>query len=320
MSGSPGQAAARSKGKVLADRSPRRKHMDVMVFTPTWETDSGTAIRPETRASVEAQDYTGRWTWEIGLHNPLKGVQSHQNVLAQYQRARDLFLDSDYQALLTVEHDMALPTDAISKLVTTAWEGADLVYGVYLLRHGSLVLNAWEYVGDRNLGESLSIMPRKLARARERGTARVCGCGFGCTLITRPVLEQLPMRRDTGDQWCPDIPLAQDALRAGFVSMARFDVECLHYDKGRWLSPYGENMSEQVPMLALQSIHYAVIAETRTIRAGEVYLIPVDVAEELQRAGYVTPAPKEAETATLGTPEKAVARHAKRPAARRGGL
>lgn len=295
--------------------------MDVMVFTPTWETATGTAIRPETRASVEGQDYTGRWTWEIGLHNPLAGVQSHQNVLAQYQRAREVFLDSDYDALLTVEHDMTLPADAITKLATTAWEGGDLVYGVYLLRHGSLVLNAWEYVGDRNLGESLSLMPRKLAALRAAGVGRVCGCGFGCTLITRPVMEQLPMRRDTGDQWCPDIPLAQDALRAGFVSMARFDVECGHYDKGRWLSPYGDVMSDDLrPMLALQSINYAVIAQTMRIEAGTVYLIPADVAEELERAGYVTPAPQEAETATLAVKEKAVAKQAKQSPRRRGGL
>lgn len=287
--------------------------MHVLIFTPTWErADGSLAMRPETREAVESQVSDGRvtWDWIVSTHNPFPG-ETHRNVLAQYQKAREIFLAGSYDALLTFEHDMTMPPDALLKLTATK---ADVVYGVYLLRHGSLVLNAWEYIGDRNLGESLTLMPEKLALARKQGAVRVCGCGFGCTLIHRHVLEKLEMHGepDDPDQVCPDIPLARDCLREGFVSMARFDVACDHFDKEVRLRPFDGAVADRVPVRANASMNIAVISMTMQIRENEVYLLPRDVASEMSRAGYVSlvdNSPTEArepETATLGALETMV--------------
>ena len=73
-----------------------------------------------------------------------------------------------------------------------------VAYGVYMLRHGSLVLNAWEYAGPNALGESYSLQTRRYPRIVPEGIVRVSGIGFGCTLIRREVMERLQIHGGGG--------------------------------------------------------------------------------------------------------------------------
>ena len=148
----------------------------ILAFTPTY----GDGPRPETLASVQAQTYRNL-THEVSWANPYPGGDM-RNVLAQFQRGRQMALDGGYAALWTVEHDMDVPPDALQTLWDT---GAQVVYGVYVLRHGVAVLNAWEWLGKDsvNIGESLSLHPKRLAAARAQASVQVGGVGFGCTLI-----------------------------------------------------------------------------------------------------------------------------------------
>ena len=242
-------------------------------------------MRPETYDAVAAQEFDGEIEWRVGLHNPFP-YETHQNVLAQYVEGRKQFLESDADAMLLFEHDMTMPADAVQKLYDTK---ADVVYGVYLLRHGSLVLNTWEYIGSRNLGESLSLMPRVLAAARKNNEYRVCGCGFGCTLIRREIVERFEFHKGDDDQWCPDIPFALDCIHNDVVCKARFDVICDHFDDGLRLTPFeNKRYSDEVQVTANESLNVAIIRETMNLQAGKVYTIPRAVARDLERAGYVT--------------------------------
>lgn len=316
----------------------------VMVFTPTWLKEDGqTAMRPETEASLMGQELPDGVTlvWEVGLHNPHPG-QSHKNVLAQYQWGRETFLESDAEYLLLYEHDMVMPAGAVGKMLeamagggylgvgqasderratSDEWE-IGVVYAPYLLRHGSWVLNTWEYVNDHALGESFTLNPKLLATARTRNVVRVCGCGFGCTLIRRSVVERFVFRDGGGDQWSPDIPFAYDCLYAGVVAVARMDVDCDHLDGGLRLRPYGGGMTGFVKVKALQTLT-AIDGRggTRRLIEGEEYELGGTLASDLMRAGYVqeieeiekpvTEVP-EYEAAALEPAEKAVRRAVKR--------
>ena len=149
----------------------------LLIFTPTY----ADKLHPLTIRSVVNQQFDGRLTWEIGRYNP-HPEPGNANVLAQYQRAREIFLAGDYDALLTVEHDMVIPPLAAQRLWDTA---AMVVYAPYMLRHGSHVLSTWQYKGDRNMGRSLSLFPMELAVLRWGGVGRGSGVGFGCTLLRR---------------------------------------------------------------------------------------------------------------------------------------
>ena len=297
----------------------------VMVFTPTWlKADGQLAMRPETRASVEAQAFDGELVWEIGTHNPWPG-QSHRNVLAQFARGRELFLASDADALLTFEHDMTMPADAVQQLwdaTERPWAGGAkplVAYAPYLLRHGSWVLNTWEYIGEHALGESLTLYPEKLALARKQGVVRVCGCGNGCTLFRREAVERFPFRDGGGQQFSPDIPFAMDALYAGVVSVAVMGVACDHFDGELRLRAFGGAMSDTVEVEAVRDVTVLDGRQTRRLDAGQRYALLRSLASDLLRAGYVReiepPAP---ETAAVEAPERAVA---PRPGKRmKGGL
>ena len=95
--------------------------MKVLAFTPTY----GSALRPETVASVTGQRWNGALVWVVGRCNPYPSPDL-RNVFAQYRMARGWTLAGGYDALLTVEHDMVLPPDAVEKLVDA---GAPVAYG-----------------------------------------------------------------------------------------------------------------------------------------------------------------------------------------------
>ena len=251
--------------------------MRVLAFTPTY----GSALRPETVASIVGQRWAGELVWEVGRFNPFPPPDL-RNVVEQYRRGRERALAGGFDALWTVEHDVVLPPDALERL----WgAGGAVVYGVYLFRHGANVVNALEWVGDRNIGMSLSLAPRALARAQRMGEVEVSGAGFGCTLMRREVLERIPFRPD-GEQ-APDIPFATDCLRAGVRQVARFDVLCGHVNDGEVLTMAEERGNGGVTVEVLQDVTAGVEGTSVRLVRGSVRPLPVETAQELARAGYV---------------------------------
>lgn len=251
--------------------------MTVLIFTPTY--DSGP--RPEMMASVSQQTYTD-FVHEVSWHNPFPG-RDMRNVVAQYQHGRQMMLDGGYEAMLTVEHDMVIPADALQKLYDT---DAPVVYGVYMLRHGTPTLNAWQYINTRNLGMSLSLYPAEVKAAWKRGWAEVCGVGWGCTLIRREVLERINIRQNAVDD-AGDLAFATDCLRAGFRQIARFDVPCGHYDHNGKLLDAKKMGGTVSRVYALQPVVANVGGSSMPMRAGCYYTVPNNVAIDLQRAGFV---------------------------------
>lgn len=268
----------------------------VFVFTPTWETRGGVAMREETRAALEAQALPAgvSMTWEIGLHNPYPG-QNHRNVLAQFVRGRELFLESGADYLLLYEHDMVMPEGAIGMMLETmagGYDGAEVgvVYAPYMLRHGSWALSTWMYLNDHNLGEPLSRFPEALAAARRAGVVRVCGCGFGCTMIRRSVVEAIPFHGGSGQQWAPDIPFAYDCIFGDVMCVADMRVGCDHLEGELRYRAYGGRMGMggMMRVMALQDV--TVTGDglgTRRLEAGRTYEVGMRLAVDLMRAGYV---------------------------------
>lgn len=255
--------------------------MRLLVYTPTI----GDEMRAETRASIESQITDIEFDWEIGFHNPFQGVDfsKTKNVVAQYQRAQEMCLAGGYDALLTVEHDMIIPPDTIGKLCAT---DALVVYGIYMLRHGTPCLNAWQYINKANLGMSLSLYPDEIKEAREQGWWEVCGTGWGCTLIRREVLESYKIH-SKGDQDAGDISFAHHCVKAGIRQIARFDVPCGHIlPDGFVLDPY-KNGGIVSRVEALVAMNALVGGVSMPLKQGRYYTMPPDDARDLQRAGYV---------------------------------
>ena len=252
----------------------------VLVYCPTYQTPDGLAIWAETRRSIDQLSFTGEIIRIISDDNPYPPPDA-RNVLYQYQKARAIALHELADALLTVEHDIIAPPDALQKLWDT---GAPVVYGVYLFRHGPPALNTLRYTTGSAPDMPLSRFPDDLARAWADGIANVSGAGFGCTLIRREVLEAIPFRSGP-DHPHPDLPFAADCIRAGIRQVAHFKVLCGHIcPDGSILWPEMGKMTNNVKVLILQDFnapsggHYS---------AGEQVIMDGSEARELSRGGYV---------------------------------
>ena len=253
----------------------------VLVITPVWR-----GVNPLCAAAMGPQVGDGV-EWVVDDRNPFP-APDYRNIRVKYQDARRQVLDGDYSALVTLEADVIPPAGGLAMLLATP---GDVVYGAMLLRHGVPLLNLFQHVGSRNLGMSLSNYPHELAAARRAGTWRVSGVGFGFTLVRRHVLEQIDFRDDANGQAC-DIPFAEDCLRTGFEAVGRLDVECGHVDEDAggvvlWLSAALEGGMLYV---VLESVNVMVDGRSVQLVAGEQVELMPQVALDLVRAGYVTPA------------------------------
>lgn len=257
--------------------------MRTLIYTATY----GAGPRPETIESVRMQVCDGQWEYEIGWHNPY-GEGDIANVTAQMERARMMALEGPYDAMLTVEHDMMIPPDSLQRLWDT---GAPVAYGAYLFRHGARVLNAYEKypTPSTNPGESLSFKPRLLRKARKQEIVEVSGIGFGCTLIRRHVLTQIPFRHRDSERNGTDTMFAMDCLKAGIKQVAHFGVLCGHWDGYEWLMPFSEqDPGHGVLVVALQNVTVrGERGESVPMKAGQTYRLPRGEATELRHAGYV---------------------------------
>lgn len=277
-------------------------------------------MAPETVASMDAQRFEGVLDWVVSKDNPYP-VPDHRNVLAQYRAGRERCIADGYDALLTVEHDMILPQNAVQELADTP---GDVAFGVYLFRWGSFVLNTFEYIGERNIGESLSLHPKKARAAIKAGVVRVSGAGWGCTLLRRSALEAIEFPEEYPENPAYDIRFAQLAIRAGLEMNANFRVLCGHkqraasvrntkrtdvareeiiwpfvhdqrvQDSGYFMQIAGEHLPlyrdvgvQDVGVIARQSVNVSVNGRSMKLIAGEGYLLPYDVAFDLARAAFV---------------------------------
>jgi hypothetical protein len=268
----------------------------ILLFCPTYELASGElAIRDGTAESIAKLTIPNNVELEVEIstNNPngLTGnsKHDHENTLYQYRYARQRMLSGDYDYLFTVEHDMIIPEDALVKMLAM---DADVVYGLYLLRHFKPVLNALRSVNSRWPDASLTMFPGIVKRAKAQGWIEVSGVGFGCTLIQRKVLEKLDMRRsEIGGHPSPDMPFAADCMRNGFKQICRFDVICGHIKPdGDVLIPFerGENMSKSIKIYVMREFVANIGGKSVPYKEGATADMPEECVDDYMRCGFVT--------------------------------
>lgn len=198
----------------------------VQIFTPVYR------LEPKTVQAIFALQWEGPLSWVFQRDNPDNGTDreaGRQNILHQYQQARQRFLCGNDDALLVIESDIIPPPDTLQKLAAL---DVDMAYGVYRFRVSNVV-NIFERYPDnpdgtppRNEGSSLSLKRRFLADAIRAGRIACTGGGLGCVLIKRHVLEVIDFRLEENAH-C-DSYFNRDAMQRGFKQMADMSVVCGH--------------------------------------------------------------------------------------------
>jgi GT2 family glycosyltransferase len=180
-----------------------------------------------TNQSIFRQDYPVIDIMFSKGDNPYFDNNGRHNIAHNYNKARRLVLDNGYDYLFTVEADMILPSNALSKLLEQCEDGgADVAYGLYVFKNS----NTWSAFTELHMdgGRGITKDPDKL-RAAWGKVIPVAGVGSGCTLIKRNVLEALEFRTDETrptlhHDWC----FANDAQHAGFKQVCDLSVVCGH--------------------------------------------------------------------------------------------
>lgn len=262
--------------------------MKILLFCPTYERNGLDMLWPDTEASFAAlQPPEGVIVDRvIGRDNPYTEGHRYRNTLHQFQNAQKMALEGGYDALCTFESDMIVPADGLIRLWNTP---ADVVYGLYLLRHGSHVVNAFRWIqGSPNIDQSLSLFPDLYQQGKKAGVCRVSGCGHGFTLIRRAVLERFPFRAWDETSFAPDWAMASDCQAASIEQLCRFDVVCGHIeDNGFILWPGKDGSMEFVRVNVIQTFTGICAGTTKIFRAGEVSEITRTEGIEYARAGFL---------------------------------
>lgn len=156
------------------------------------------------------------------------GRSAQARIADQYNHARALTLAHGYDYLLTVESDMRIPPETLTRLLLA---DADIAYALYVLRRAPWEWNCYSYLQGMTAAPLSSVPDR--AQQDWGKVVEADGIGLGCTLIRRGVLESLEFRAngllhgDGTPSFC-DWYLAQDARECGFRQVCDTAVRCGH--------------------------------------------------------------------------------------------
>ena len=167
----------------------------VLIYCPLNPKPPG--VHQRTRDSIFSLEWDGQADIVFGKRDRdiprRRKISNHENecnldITNKYNHARELTLTGGYDAMMTIEADMIPPKNALERLART---DADVVYGLYVSRHGKhpwlTLSNVTEQVrGSKGIGETWQ--ERESMWGKVVDTA---GVGLGCTLIRREVLEAM---------------------------------------------------------------------------------------------------------------------------------
>jgi len=178
-------------------------------------------VSERTIASLEAQDWNDGQVTVLPMPSQT-GLSHYDDLTWKHNKARQMVLADGYDALWSVEADMVVPPDALTKMLSV---DADVVYGLYCSRR----VGMWLCFPTIDGMHGTSIVADKIAARRAWGNVVTSeGSGFGCTLIRRNVLEALEFRRDTNSAFADDWFFSLDVKARGFRQAHHCGVICGH--------------------------------------------------------------------------------------------
>ncbi len=163
------------------------------------------------------------------VEDPKPASTPVEKILNGRKYLRDHALKNDYDYLLFLDSDVMIHPRALEMLLATK---NDVVAGVYL--------NAFEIDGKtviapvlfKDLGNGQCQLYTYEGAAVQK-VMEVGAAGFGCTLVSRKVLEKVELR-SFGKKNSEAMAFFVDARAKGFKTVANTFVKCLHmpYPKG----------------------------------------------------------------------------------------
>ena len=195
----------------IASMQPKKK---ILIAIPTAKN-----IEPETFKAI------------YDLKVP-EGYETHFQYFYGYNidQIRNLIADwtvKGYDYLFSVDSDISFASDTLAKMLA---HDVDVVSGLYIQRKpGQHILELYEH---NNRGGVTNI---DYAKIKDRGLVEIAGCGFGCCLIKKTVMQQVGYPQfeyhsalDHSNTISEDVDFCRKALAKGFRIFADTTIQCEH--------------------------------------------------------------------------------------------
>ena len=191
-----------------------------------------------------------QWLSEHYKFTPFKvprGANSREAINNAMNFARGVMLERDYQYMLVVESDLFPPADSIKRLLSY---NKPVVGSYYLIGHKSDNEPYVKALKEGKSGEGLApqrpclfiqdrkpngimgtrgIRPFEAKDYAGKGLMQIHGCGLGCTLIRRNIIERFPFWTDNRfDNKHHDVYFYMDLQNAGIPVFVDTDVNIPH--------------------------------------------------------------------------------------------
>ena len=148
-------------------------------------------------------------------------IDQVRNLIAYYT------INNNFDYVFCVDSDIVLPEDTLEKLLS---HNLDIVTGVYIQRKPDVCIPEIyiknEYGGVVNIDSNLLIEDKLM---------EIAGCGFGCVLIKRKVLEDIGYPQfeyhssiDFKDTVSEDIDFCTKAINKGYKIFVDTSIKCEH--------------------------------------------------------------------------------------------
>lgn len=203
--------------------------MKILLYCPTMPCRP--FVHPATLDTIWGIEWDDPIDVMLGWQVEGESAHPYDDINDKYNRARLTVLQGDYDALLTVEADMLVPPDTLTRLAAV---DADVAYGLYCSRHNrrgrpdGYKWLAFQYAtADASI--SWSAHPPAAIRRKVWGKVKeTVGLGFGCTLIRRSVLERIAFRTHPTHAVSNDWMFSLDCQAQGFRQAHDFGLICGH--------------------------------------------------------------------------------------------
>lgn len=166
----------------------------------------------------------------IKVYHVERGNTSREALARSQNYARKLFLEGDYNYLLSLESDIFPKPNIIDALILDA---VDVVTGLYMI--GFKEKNTrWpcitKYEKNPNTGTygSRLLYKDEWAEYINQGLKQVAAGGMGCCLMFRDVVEEIPFTYIPGLRPHSDVFWFNDARKLGYPVFVDTNVICEH--------------------------------------------------------------------------------------------
>ena len=165
----------------------------------------------------------------IRVYRILRGNTAREALARAQNKAREIFLEGNYDYLMSLESDIFPASNIMEALI---WANKDIVTGLYLIgdkEKGRTVCVTVPWKNEKTGTMGTQLLPAEdVPQYVNQGLKRVSAGGMGCCLMSRYVVEKIGFTYIPGHEAHSDVFFFNKAMRLGYETWVDTNLTCAH--------------------------------------------------------------------------------------------